>query len=246
MESDAPYFPGGCLPTASDYQHASTPPPPPHHYDGAVGGAPADGSAASRGGSLPGVASASGASAQAAHALLGLANKPGPGTRLAELLGDSSASPSLSHKAAAGGSLSSGMSLRRLPEATVERARIVDPLQVYDNINLGRRIDPMWPDESWRSRGGRNFWKDWLPEAGMEGPVVHRWTPCHREPLRRSHVDKTIVLLRIGERYVPIVESATAAAVPDRAEREANSEPPPDCGGSSEAGDPPAEQESAM
>ena len=37
---------------------------------------------------------------------------------------------------------------------------------------------------------------------------MHRWTPCHREPLKRSHVDKAIVLLQIGERFVPIVESA--------------------------------------
>lgn len=38
--------------------------------------------------------------------------------------------------------------------------------------------------------------------------VVHVWVPCHREAIRRSHVDKTIVLLKLGERYVPIVESA--------------------------------------
>ena len=38
--------------------------------------------------------------------------------------------------------------------------------------------------------------------------MVHKWTPCHRELLFRSHVDKTIVLLKIGERYVPIVETA--------------------------------------
>ena len=49
--------------------------------------------------------------------------------------------------------------------------QIVDPLQVYDNINLGRRIDPMWPNEEWRLKGGRNSWKDWLPEEDMEGMV---------------------------------------------------------------------------
>ena len=38
--------------------------------------------------------------------------------------------------------------------------------------------------------------------------IVHKWTPCHREALKRSHVDKTIVLLKIGDRYVPIVETA--------------------------------------
>jgi hypothetical protein len=47
----------------------------------------------------------------------------------------------------------------------------MDPLQVYDNVNLGRRIDPQWPDDEWRQKGGRNAWKDWLPEEGMEGTV---------------------------------------------------------------------------
>ena len=118
--------------------------------------------------------------------------------------------------------------------------QIVDPLQVYDNINLGRRIDPMWPNEEWRLKGGRNSWKDWLPEEDMEGTVgfnssllfwndlyifleyqksfeinvwfwfqvVHKWIPFHKEQLHCSHLDKTIVLLKIGERFVPIVESA--------------------------------------
>ena len=38
--------------------------------------------------------------------------------------------------------------------------------------------------------------------------IVHKWSPCHREVLKRSHVDKTILLLQIGNRYVPIVETA--------------------------------------
>ena len=42
----------------------------------------------------------------------------------------------------------------------------------------------------------------------MEGPIVHRWVPCHRDPFNRSHTDKTILLLKIGERYVPIAEQA--------------------------------------
>ncbi len=193
--ADAPYFPGGCLPTASDCQQASTPPPPPHlvqHGDAAAGGQQPE--SWSRGGSLPGAAasavgaapvatpsasaaarlSQSGQSSQAAS-LLGL-NKPsgtlpgGLATSLAGFLGaqPSESPPSHHSRAGAGGSISSGtISLRRMEE----RGRIVDPLQVYDNINLGRRIDPLWPDESWRARGGRNNWKDWLPEEGMEGTV---------------------------------------------------------------------------
>lgn len=32
----------------------------------------------------------------------------------------------------------------------------------------------MWPNEDWRLKGGRNSWKDWLPEAEMEGIVSER------------------------------------------------------------------------
>merc|ERR1712013_335713 len=106
--------------------------------------------------------------------------------------GDSSATPRLG-----------GIHSRR-----VAIGRILDPLQVYDNMNLGRRIDPLWPDPDWRAKGGRNAWNSWIPLENMEGPIVHRWTPCHRDPLNRSHTDKTILLLRLGERYVPIAEQA--------------------------------------
>ena len=51
----------------------------------------------------------------------------------------------------------------------------MDPLQVYDNINLGRKIDPIWPNEEWRMKGGRNSWKHWLPEKDMEGMVSNRY-----------------------------------------------------------------------
>lgn len=44
---------------------------------------------------------------------------------------------------------------------------------MHDGINQGRLIDVIWPDEVMRQRGGRNFWKDWVPEAGMEGQVTN-------------------------------------------------------------------------
>ena len=56
-------------------------------------------------------------------------------------------------------------------------------------------------------------------EKGAIGTVVHRWQPCHREIGKRSHVDRTILLVQIGDRYVPIAEagvtehSATTPAV---------------------------------
>ncbi|CAH2090090.1 unnamed protein product [Euphydryas editha] len=84
---------------------------------------------------------------------------------------------------------------------------IVEPLGVYDCINLGRRIDVLWPSEYQRERGGRNYWGSWVPMAGMDGLVVHKWSPNHRDPKLRSHVDKSILLLQLEDRFVPIAES---------------------------------------
>ena len=83
----------------------------------------------------------------------------------------------------------------------------MDTSQVFDNINLGRRIDVQWPNEEWRQKGGKNQWGGWVPERGMEGLVVHRWLPCHRDIGRRSHVDRIILLIKIVDRYVPIAEA---------------------------------------
>ncbi|XP_022083039.1 pecanex-like protein 1 isoform X2 [Acanthaster planci] len=86
------------------------------------------------------------------------------------------------------------------------RVRIMDPSMVYEKLHTSKFV--MWPEESMRSAGGRNAWKGWNPEEGMEGTVVHTWVPCHRDQSRRSHIDKTILLVQVGARYVPILEAA--------------------------------------
>lgn len=100
-------------------------------------------------------------------------------------------------------------------EFVASRVKILDPNLVYDCINLGRRIDVSWPTEYMRCRGGRSYWKDWVPKTGMEGPVVHKWTPCHRDPNKRSHVDRTILLVQIDDKYVPIAESGVQDLGPE-------------------------------
>lgn len=47
----------------------------------------------------------------------------------------------------------------------------MDPSQVLDGINLSKRKELQWPDEGIRLKAGRNSWKDWSPQEGMEGHV---------------------------------------------------------------------------
>uniref|UniRef100_A0A4W6FEW3 Pecanex-like protein n=1 Tax=Lates calcarifer TaxID=8187 RepID=A0A4W6FEW3_LATCA len=85
--------------------------------------------------------------------------------------------------------------------------QIVDVSQVLENINLSKRKELQWPYETIRVRAGRNSWKEWSPVEGMEGHVIHRWVPCSRDPANRSHIDKTILLVQVEDKLVPIIET---------------------------------------
>uniref|UniRef100_A0A8B9RD16 Pecanex-like protein n=1 Tax=Astyanax mexicanus TaxID=7994 RepID=A0A8B9RD16_ASTMX len=87
------------------------------------------------------------------------------------------------------------------------RVQIVDVSQVLDMINLSKRKELVWPDESMRLRAGRSCWREWSPLEGMEGHVIHRWVPCGREPVSRSHMDKAILLVQVDDKLVPIIET---------------------------------------
>ena len=41
---------------------------------------------------------------------------------------------------------------------------------------------------------------------------VHRWTPCHGDPSRRKYVDRPIVLVKINDTSVPVVEGGVMDA----------------------------------
>lgn len=83
---------------------------------------------------------------------------------------------------------------------------VIFTFQIYDCLDLGRRIDVIWPNEQFRSYGGRSSWKDWQPQEGMVGNIVHYWQPNHPDHHFRSNVNRTILLMKIGDRYVPIGE----------------------------------------
>ncbi|KAL8169516.1 UNVERIFIED_CONTAM: Pecanex-like protein 1 [Gekko kuhli] len=89
----------------------------------------------------------------------------------------------------------------------IYRIQIMDPSQVLEGINLSKRKELLWPDETIRLKAGRNSWKDWSPQEGMEGHVIHRWVPCSRDPGTRSHIDKTILLVQIEDKYIAVIET---------------------------------------
>lgn len=56
--------------------------------------------------------------------------------------------------------------------------QIVDVGHVLENINLSKRKELQWPDETMRLKAGRTCWRDWSPLEGMEGHVsLYRQLP---------------------------------------------------------------------
>lgn len=84
---------------------------------------------------------------------------------------------------------------------------IVDSAEIYDCLDLGRRIDVVWPNEKMRLAGGRSSWKDWSPKEGMVGYIVHYWQPNHPDNHFRSNFNRTLFLIQIGEHFVPVSEN---------------------------------------
>lgn len=84
---------------------------------------------------------------------------------------------------------------------------IVDASEIYDCLDLGRRIDVIWPNEQMRMAGGRSSWKEWEPTEGMVGYTVHYWQPNHPNTRYRSNFNRTLFLIQIGEHFVPVSES---------------------------------------
>ncbi|XP_061599627.1 pecanex-like protein 1 [Cololabis saira] len=87
------------------------------------------------------------------------------------------------------------------------RVQIVDVGLVLETINMSKRKELQWPDDTVRLRAGRTWWRDWSPVEGMEGHVIHRWVPCSRDPATRSHIDKTILLVQVEDKLVPVIET---------------------------------------
>lgn len=107
-------------------------------------------------------------------------------------------------------SISNSSILPNSPKIPLNRkVIIVDALEIYDCLDLGRRIDVLWPNETMRSAGGRSSWQksSWEPNEGMVGYTVHYWQPNHPNKRFRSNFNRTLFLIQIGENFVPVSEN---------------------------------------
>lgn len=105
-------------------------------------------------------------------------------------------------------SIPSSIGSPTLPKINLNRkVIIVDSTEIYDCLDLGRRIDVVWPSETMRLAGGRSSWKEWTPKEGMVGYIVHYWQPNHPNHHFRSNFNRTVFLIQIGENFVPVSEN---------------------------------------
>lgn len=99
------------------------------------------------------------------------------------------------------GQMTNEIFYRNIQQQTV---KIIDPSLIYENLNT-----VTWPNEFIRSIGtrqGSEILTPWTPEMGYVGHVVHCWHPYHSHAEFRSNCSHTIVLVKLGDKYVPVSE----------------------------------------
>ncbi|BFG02904.1 protein pecanex [Drosophila madeirensis] len=113
--------------------------------------------------------------------------------------------PAAATAAAVAAAPMAGSGQTRKPRIEIfKKVIIVDETGIYDCLDVIGAV--VWPSELMRNNGGRLSWKDWEPSAGMVGHVVHCWAPNHKDVRFRSHVNRCVYLVEIGEHYVPVEE----------------------------------------
>lgn len=73
---------------------------------------------------------------------------------------------------------------------------ITDESEIFDSFNPSWL---KWPDAELAQKATKTHWKGWQPQEGMEGEVVHEWRPFHIEAVKRSHIDKVILLVKMAD-----------------------------------------------
>jgi hypothetical protein len=81
------------------------------------------------------------------------------------------------------------------PRARTANVRVTDVGQTYSSINT---IDCLgWPSDEIKKAAGSYSWGSWHPQNGDVGVAIAKSKHCFQ-------TDVTVVIVRIGERYVPL------------------------------------------
>lgn len=95
---------------------------------------------------------------------------------------------------------------------SVGKAQITNVTRVTEALDSGLHTRLHWPNHiSWlRERCSAKHWDCWFPREGMVGDILYLWKPNDEDKYRRSHLNKTIYLLRIEDCVVPVLQDGVA------------------------------------
>ena len=92
-----------------------------------------------------------------------------------------------------------------------KRVRVTNTAEIFEDF---RRSWLKWrpEDQHCVDKAMKSHWKSWRPLEGMDGEVVHEWRPFHIEAVKRSHIDKVILLVKMEEEdiYILVREQGVA------------------------------------
>lgn len=88
------------------------------------------------------------------------------------------------------------------------KVQITDIMRVTEALDCDIHVRLQWPSNiAWlRDRCTVKHWDGWFPHETMIGDILHTWKPNDEDKNKRSHLSKSIYLLRIEDNVVPILQ----------------------------------------
>ena len=87
------------------------------------------------------------------------------------------------------------------------RAKLTDCTAVTEALTSKIYTELHWANLTHlKELSTRENWDGWFPHNNMTGDILYRWVPKHDDLKRRSHLNKSIYLLKLGDYVVPVLE----------------------------------------
>jgi hypothetical protein len=94
------------------------------------------------------------------------------------------------------------------------KVKITDGGQIYDALNTTGCV--RWPNADVKKRAGRDGWKDFVPNSGLEGTVVTALAHCDGKT--------EVVLVAVGDYVVPV--TSKGVEIPGAPQQDPVAQPP--------------------